>query len=314
MSNSNIPDSDPIIVAPTNLPVKDDDSLDYDALARNIEKFCNTALSGFVIGSYGGEEFHISEQEKVKAMKTVAEAHSGRKFVIGGIDALSPTEAIRMSELYAKNGADMVRVRIPPSSPQHYHKKPNQESIQAYFEEISRNSPLPIIPIHQPKSPGGIDISPQELSDITSMDNMFAYIHSLNFRYETRLPAFINPKVKFWSCNGALLLPSGMIGAVGACLLFGNWGPHIARDIIDLCINKRFQEAQELQQKINWIDFLGISWGVGVQKTGLNLLGYEGTIPRKPNLPLDLDQIEEIKDALIFAGILNSDGSPAPQI
>ena len=86
MSNSNIPDSDPIIVAPTNLPVKDDDSLDYDALARNIEKFCNTALSGFVIGSYGGEEFHISEQEKVKAMKTVSDAHSGRKFVIGGIE------------------------------------------------------------------------------------------------------------------------------------------------------------------------------------------------------------------------------------
>ena len=120
--------------------------------------------------------------------------------------------------------------------------------------------------------------------------------------------------VKFWTCNGSLLMPGGMIGAVGACLLFGNWGPHIARDIIKACLDGRYAEARELQERINRIDFLGMSWGVGVQKTGLSLLGYEGTMPRKPNLPLSATQISEVKDALIEARILNFDGTPAPQI
>jgi len=57
-----------------------------------------------------------------------------------------------------------------------------------------------------------------------------------------------------------------------------------------------------------------MSWGVGVQKAGLNLLGYEGTVPRMPNLPLSDQRIEEVTDALIEAGILNSDGTPAPQL
>ena len=304
-----IPSADPIVVAPTNMPFNSDESLDLDALSRNVDKFCETALSGFVVGSYGGEEFHMGEPEKVLSIKTVVEAHGGRKFVIAGIDALSPTEAVRLSNLYAEAGADMVRVRIPPAV-----GKGNAAPIQDYFEQVTSKSPIPVVIIHQPKTPMGVDVTPAEVRDITSFENVFAYIMSLNYRYECRISSFVSDDVKFWTCNGSLLMPGGMIGAVGACLLFGNWGPHIARDIIQACLDGRYAEARELQERINRIDFLGMSWGVGVQKTGLSLLGYEGTVPRKPNLPLSDTQISEVKDALIEARILNFDGTPAPQI
>ena len=304
-----IPSADPIVVAPTNMPFNSDESLDLDALSRNVDKFCETALSGFVVGSYGGEEFHMGEPEKVLSIKTVVEAHAGRKFVIAGIDALSPTEAVRLSNLYAEAGADMVRVRIPPAA-----GKGNAAPIQDYFEQVTSKSPIPVVIIHQPKTPMGVDVTPAEVRDITSFENVFAYIMSLNYRYECRISSFVSDAVKFWTCNGSLLMPGGMIGAVGACLLFGNWGPHIARDIIQACLDGRYAEARELQERINRIDFLGMSWGVGVQKTGLSLLGYEGTMPRKPNLPLSATQISEVKDALIEARILNFDGTPAPQI
>jgi len=304
-----IPSSDPIIVAPTNMPFNADESLNLDALSRNVDKFCATALSGFVVGSYGGEEFHMGEPEKVIAIKTVVDAHAGRKFVIAGIDALSPTEAVRLSNLYAEAGADMVRVRIPPPA-----GRENAAPIQDYFEQVTSQSPIPVVIIHQPKTPMGVDVTPAEVHDITSFENVFAYIMSLNYRYECRLSSFVVNTVKFWTCNGTLLMPAGMIGAVGACLLFGNWGPHIARDIIQACLDGRYAEARELQERINHMDFLGMSWGVAVQKTGLNLLGYEGTVPRKPNLPLSDSQISEVKDALVEARILNLDGTPAPQI
>ena len=303
------PSLDPIVVAPTNMPFNADESLDLDALSRNVDKFCETALSGFVVGSYGGEEFHMGEPEKIISIKTVVEAHAGRKFVIAGIDALSPTEAVRLSNLYAEAGADMVRVRIPPPI-----GGGNAAPIQDYFEQVTSQSPIPVVIIHQPKTPMGVDVTPAEVRDITSFENVFAYIMSLNYRYECRISSFVADAVKFWTCNGSLLMPGGMIGAVGACLLFGNWGPHIARDIIQACLDGRYAEARELQERINRIDFLGMSWGVGVQKTGLSLLGYEGTVPRKPNLPLYDTQISEVKDALIEARILNFDGTPAPQI
>ncbi len=304
-----IPTSDPIIVAPTNMPFQADESLDLDALARNVDKFSSTALSGFVVGSYGGEEFHTGEPEKVAAIKTVAEAHAGRRFVIAGIDTLSPTEAVRLANLYADAGADMVRVRVPASN-----RGVNSAPIQDYFEQVTKASPVPVVIIHQPKTPMGIDITKEELRDITAFDNVFAYIMSLNYRYECRMAQFVDEQVKLWTCNGTLLMPGGMIGAVGACLLFGNWGPHIARDIIQACLDGRYAEAREMQEKINRVDSAGMGWGVGVQKAGLNLLGYEGTVPRKPNLPLNESQMAEMREALIEAGIMNSDGTPAPQI
>ncbi|MDP6822391.1 MAG: dihydrodipicolinate synthase family protein [Dehalococcoidia bacterium] len=305
-----IPTADPIIVAPTNMPLHDDESLDFAALARNVDRFCGTALSGFVVGSYGGEEFHMGEPEKIAALKTVVDAHHGRRFVIAGIDTLSPTEAVRLANIYAETGADMVRVRVPPRAGDGSRQAP----IQDYFERVTRDSPVPVIVIHQPKTPMGVDVTPQELADITAFDNVFAYIMSLNYRYECRMAPFVNDAVKFWSCNGTLLMPAGIIGAVGACLLFGNWGPHIARDIIRACLDRRFADAQELQLRINHMDYLGMAWGVGVQKTGLNLMGYEGTVPRLPNLPLSETQVAEVREALIEARILNADGSPAPQI
>ena len=273
--------TDPIIVAPTNMPFRDDESIDLDALARNVDRFCDTALSGFVVGSYGGEEFHMGEPEKVLAIRTVVEAHAGRRFVIAGIDTLSPTEAVRLANLYAESGADIVRVRIPPTS-----RDGSEAPIQDYFELVTSRSPVPVIVIHQPKTSMGVDVTPEEIADITAFDNIFAYIMSLNYRYECRIAPFVNDAVKFWTCNGTLLMPGGIIGAVGACLLFGNWGPHIARDIIQACLDGRYAEARDIQGRINHLDYLGMSWGVAVQKTGLNLLGYEGTVPRLPNLPL----------------------------
>lgn len=291
------------------MPFRADESLDLDALGRNVDKFSSTALSGFVVGSYGGEEFHMGEPEKVAAIKTVVDAHAGRRFVIAGIDALSPTEAVRLANLYAEAGADMVRVRIPPAG-----RGVNSAPIQDYYEQVTQGSPVPVVIIHQPKTPMGLDVTPDELRDLTAFDNVFAYIISLNYRYESRLAQFVSKNVKLWTCNGTLLMPGGMIGAVGACLLFANWGPHIARDIIQACLDGRYDEAREMQQRINHMDFVGMSWGVGVQKAGLTLMGYEGTVPRKPNLPLSDSQISELKQAMIEARILNEDGTPAPQV
>ena len=251
----------------------------------------------------------MGEPEKISAIETVVEAHAGRRFVIAGIDALSPTEAVRLANLYAEAGADMVRVRIPPRG-----RMGAEAPIQEYFEQVTVNSPVPVVIIHQPKTIMSVDVSPTEVRDITSLDNVFAYIMSLNYRYECRMSQFVSDNVKFWICNGTLLMPGGMIGAVGACLLFGNWGPHLARDIIAACIAGRYAEARVMQERINHLDYLGMLWGVGVQKTGLNLLGYEGTVPRRPALPLSDAQATEVKEALIEARILQPDGTPNPQI
>ena len=297
---STIPERDTIpIVAPTPTPFDHNDKPDLQLLEENILQWVGTGLSGFVIGSYGGEEFHLSQTEKTEIIKTVSQAHQGQKFVIAGIDTLSPTVAAMQAEEYAKVGADMVRVRIPKIPDKH-----GSESVVDYFEIVTRNSPVPVIPIHQPKLAMDVDATPEEIGEITNLEGIYAYIISLNFRWESRLPSLINPQVQLWTCNGSLLMPGAMIGAEGACLFFANWAPDLCRKVISLVRSGNFNEAQIVQESLIHADYVGMNKGVAALKAGLNLLGYKATKPRKPTPELSIEEMEELKHAFQQAGVL----------
>ena len=295
-----VPPDNPIVVAPTPNPVKPDDSIDFDKLARNVNRWLGTGLSGFVVGSYGGEEFHIGEPDKIQAVKTVSDAHEGQRFVIAGIDSPSPTEAVRLACLYAEAGADMVRVRIPALQ---RGLRASSSSVD-YFEEVTRLSPVPVVVIHQPKDPGKVDTTPEEIGLITSLDNVYAYIISLNFRWEQRAATFVAPGVNYWTCNGSLLYPGASAGAQGACLFFGNWAPDKCREVIRLTMDGRHDEAIQLQKSLLHADYIGMTYGVAALKAGLNMLGFEATVPRRPVKPLSQEIRYELLQAFREAKIL----------
>ena len=287
------------IVAPTPTPFTKNDKPDYLSIEKNINKWNETSLDGFVLGSYGGEEFHLSEDEKIEIIKVVSATMSNKKFIIAGIDTASPTIALKLSEKYAHAGANMIRVRIPKID-----KDKSNENVVDYFKTITDNSSIPVIVIHQPAISMDINLSPSELSEITHLDNIYSYIMSSNFRWESIIQSYINAKVQLWACNVSLLLPSSMIGADGACLFFANWAPDLCRKIIKNVKDKKFEEAQKIQKSIIDADFIGSTKGVAALKKGLNLLGYSTTKPRRPTRELDLKETEELKESFIKAGLI----------
>ena len=295
-----IPKRDSVpIVAPTPTPFNENDEPDYDLMANNVHKWCSTSLSGFVLGSYGGEEFHLSDDEKLKLVQIVVDAHDGNKFVIAGIDTPSTRVACDLSEKYAKAGADMVRIRIPKLD-----QGKSSNAVVDYFETISKQSPIPLIPIHQPKQSMDVDITHEQIGLISEFESVYAYIISLNYRWESRVSSFLDQKVQLWTCNGTLLLPGALMGAEGACLFYGNWAPDLCREIITLVKRGDIKKAQVIQESILQSDFIGMDRGVAALKAGLNLLGYETTVPRRPTKALDEQEIEELKRALKKADIL----------
>ena len=294
------PEKDPIIVAPTPNPFKRDESIDHDRLARNIERWCKTPLSGFVVGSAGGEETSLSDAERVEAVATVATAAAGRKLVIGGIDNPSVAETLRVAWQMARAGAEMIRVRIPQTA-----SGGNTGRAVSYFEQVTALCPVPVIVIHLTWNTGGFAATPEEIGAVCSMDNVYAYICWHNIRFESYVRRSVPAKVKFWTPNGSLLLPGALIGANGACCFFADWGPEIALKIMRLGMAGKFAEAQTLQKRILWADFLGMTLGVAALKAGLNMLGYEPPVPRNPAPPLGKKETAELRQAFVEAGLLD---------
>lgn len=290
-----IPDTNPIVVAPTPTPFDSEDRVDFDALARNVERWLKTPLSGFVLGTANGEELALSDAEKVSIVETVSQAHGGQRFVIAGIDNPSSTETLRLAEAYAGAGADMVRVRIPREMP--------PAAIEAYFLKVTQYAPVPVVVIHQTFT-GIPAASPELIGELVSPDNVFGYITDHDIRFEGRVRIYAPEDKKFWICNGGLLLAGAAMGANGACMWLGNIAPALCRDIMASGYDGRVAEARRLQRMASLMDGTIGHHGVAGVKAALGILGFEGTSPRHPVTALGPAEVDEIQMVLVEAGLL----------
>jgi 4-hydroxy-tetrahydrodipicolinate synthase len=294
------------VVGPVPTPFHSDESVDHTTLASQIDDWCGQphGLSGFVLGSYGGEEFHLGEPEKQAIVETVVKANGGRRAVICGVDTLSATEAVRLCHLYAEAGADAVRVRIPARA-SWSGTATGSQALLDYFEVVTQQSPVPVIVIHQPKPPTGApDATPEEIAQICRLPNVHAYIMGLEYRTESAAATLLPPTCELWGCNGSLCAASGLLGATGACCFFAIWAAPLIRRIVELAMDGEHSLAQAEQVKLYTADYLGMTWGTPALKAGLELLGYRSMRPRMPQQPVDGKRLEELKEAMRKAGVL----------
>ncbi len=294
-----IPTQNPIVVAPSPTPFKEDDSVDHAAIERNVEKWLKTPLSGFVLNSENGEEQFLSETERLDIVRTVNNARNGEKFIIGGVDSSSVTESIRTAEALVEAGAEMIRIRIPRLT----------TNVTGYFEQVIPRVPVPVLVIHQ-MAPGQfaggaspIGAEPEVIGELVDIDNVFGYIASGNVRFEARVRNFVTTDKPFWLGNGLLLLAMTAIGANGACLMLGNVAPTECHAIISSVMNGDLATAQKIQSRIIEADHQILLRGAAGIKAALDILGYEGGAPRLPNPAVSDDDREVIRAAMQVAGL-----------
>ena len=290
-----IPDSDPIVVAPTPTPFTANDAVDYDALARNIGRWLETPLSGFVLTTANGEELALSEAERIEIVRVASQAHGGQRFTVAGIDNPSTRETLRLAHEYAAAGADLVRVRVPRGL--------SDFAVEAYFHAVASRAALPVVVIHQTFS-GVPAASPEALGAVCAMDNVFGYITDHDIRFEAYVRAEVPPNLRFWICNGGLLAYGALMGANGACMWLGNVAPDLCVGIVTLGLEGKFAEARQLQVSASLLDRTIIRYGTPGVKEALRLLGYEGMRPRSPTPGVDAEAISRIRAALESEGLL----------
>jgi hypothetical protein len=85
-----VPPEEPIVVAPSPTPFRVDDAVDYGAIERkNVGRWLNTRLSGFVLNSENGEEAFFAEHERLAVLRTVQRAATAQKRINAGVDSPS---------------------------------------------------------------------------------------------------------------------------------------------------------------------------------------------------------------------------------
>ena len=293
--------SDPIVNIPLTIPFDDSDQLDHDALSRNVERWMKTPATGFLVGSQTGEEWFLSEAEKLDAARTVGQTLGEKQVLLGGIDCPSVTETLRRAEAFAEAGAEMVRIRFPRG----------ESTVESYFKQVLARCPVPVLLMHQPEPvsfglAGLPAASPEVLAAIANMDNVFGYVTDHDLRFEVRVRDLVASEKRFWICNGSIILQGTLIGCNGTTTAFSNIWPEALHTLLKLGMEGRYEEAQPLQQHVRRIDAIMLPWLAAGVKASLKLLGFEGMVPRNPVAPMPAGEVAKLEVAMRDAGLLTA--------
>ncbi len=296
-----IPAADPIVAIPVSTPFDDRDRVDHEALGRNVARWLKTPAAAFIVGTATGEEWFLSEDEKLAIARTIAQSLDEKRFLIGGIDCPSVTETLRRAEAFRDAGAEMVRVRIPRY----------ESAAVRYFEQVVPRCPLPVLVMHQsnPERFGTVGVpaaSPEVIGEIVNRDNVFGYVTDHDVRFEANVRRQIESDKRFWICNGSLILHGTLIGANGTTTAFANVWPSALYELLQMGMSERHDEARPLQEKIQRIDAVMLKYGAAGVKAAMNWLGYDGTHPRIPMLPPPPEVLAALERELQNAGLLPS--------
>ena len=130
------------ILTPMVTPFKEDQSVDYKAVASIAKKLVNDSIADtLVVGGTTGEFFTMSFKERVDLFKAVKNAVGDKIPIIPGVGATSTIETVALARKAEELGFESVMVVSP------YYTKPSQNQLYLHFKAVAESVKINIMTV-----------------------------------------------------------------------------------------------------------------------------------------------------------------------
>lgn len=280
-------------------PLTADDAINERALRRLATHLIDGGCHGlFAIGSQG-EFWAFSAEEKQRVWEIVVAEARGRVPVYAGTAAVTTREAIALTRLAEKAGADAVSVLTP------YFISPNDNELFDHYKAIAESTTLPVLLYSNPARTG-VRLSTSLVARLAEVPNIVGIKDSTG-DLELAAEYIRTAPEKFSVLMGRdTLIYAGLLyGAKGAIAATANVKPRLVADIYDKFLAGDLEGARRAQRALAPLR-LAFSWGTFpvVIKEALDLMGMEGGPSRSPVGPLTGEQRERLKGVLKDMGVV----------
>jgi 4-hydroxy-tetrahydrodipicolinate synthase len=212
--------------------------VDYDTLKELVKKQIEAGIEGLVPVGTTGESPTLNIDEHLKVIETVVQTASGKCLVIAGTGANSTAEAVHLTLMAKKAGADAT-LQVTP-----YYNKPTSEGLYRHFVTVADECDLPVVLYNVPGR-SGIEIPIDVIARLSENSNIVCVKEAGGS--VDRVSAIKNIcDISILSGDDALSLPMMALGASGVISVASNLIPKRVKALIDACIQKDFEEAAKL--------------------------------------------------------------------
>jgi 4-hydroxy-tetrahydrodipicolinate synthase len=268
---------------------RSDESLDLEGTARHLEKMIDAGIHGLVLLGTVGENTALDYEEKLTIIREMKSVVRGRIPVLTGVAEYTTALACRFARDVEKIGIDGLMVL-----PAMVYKSDERETT-THFRTVARATGMPVMVYNNPIS-YSVDISPEQFAELADEPNLVAIKESSeNVRRITDLVNVVGDRYILFGGVDDLVLESIMLGAQGWISGLVNAFPNENRELWDLAIAGRWEQARELYRwytpllhldtKVKLVQYIKLA----MQETGL---GSEMT--RAPRLPIVGKEREEV--------------------
>lgn len=287
------------IVPPVATPMQANEDLDLPRLRWFLDHLIESGVHGvFVLGT-NSEFYALDEREKQEVVATAVAHVNHRVPVFAGTGAESTREAVRLTKMAEREGADGVSVITP------YFISPAQQEIFDHYRRIAESTPLGVILYNNPSTCGGLKIDVDTVARLAQAPNIVGIKDSSGDLQNTNeYLRVVPPEFSVMQGRDTLIYPSLLFGAAGAVPASANVAPALCVEIFESFQRGDHSAALDAQRRLNPIRLsLNLGTAPGGVKAALDLLGMSIGPSRSPIAPLSSEKREKMRVALEQAGL-----------
>jgi 4-hydroxy-tetrahydrodipicolinate synthase len=287
------------IIPPVATPMLANEDLDLPRLKWFLDHQIASGVHGvFVLGT-NSEFYALDEREKQEVIATAVAHVNKRVPVYAGTGAETTREAVRLTRMAEKEGADGVSVITP------YFISPNQQEIYDHYRRIAECTSLPVILYNNPSTCGGLMIGVETVARLAEIPNILGVKDSSGDLQNTQeYIKVVPPRFSVMMGRDTLIFPSLVMGTRGAVPATGNIAPQLLVAIYELFRRGDLEGSKAAQLRLNPLRMaLTLCTAPGGVKSALDMLGMSIGPCRSPVAAISADKKAKMKAALEAAGL-----------
>jgi len=230
--------------------------VDYETFAALVERQVAEGSHGILVTGTTGEPATLTAEERIRLVKTAVEAAGGRLPVVAATGSQSHAETVRITEGAEQAGADALLVVTP------YYIRPPQRGLVAYFADVARRSPLPLMAYHIPGR-AAVTLEPATIEQIAAAAPTFVGMKhaSTDLALVTETRRRLGPDFRVFAGLEDLSLPMLAVGACGLMNAVGNVAPARVAALYEAVAKGDLDAARELHDSL-WELNQAVFWDI----------------------------------------------------
>jgi 4-hydroxy-2-oxoglutarate aldolase len=281
------------IIPPLVTPFDEAGAVRYDFFERNIDKYLETGIEGFLVSGSTGESVYLEHSEKLRLAELARKTIPSSKMLLAGTGSESTRATIELTKEMADRGVDAVLVK----NPFYYKSQMSFDVYMAHYTAVADASPVPLIVYNVPVFTG-LPLESRLVIELAKHPNIRGMKDSSG---DVKLisETVWNTDQRTFSVvagMGATLLHTMTAGARGGIVALVCAAPGAMLHLYRAYVAGDHKKADAIQRIIApAANAVTSKHGISGLKYAMELEGFQPGIARRPLLPIKTAQQEDLQ-------------------